>query len=138
MLDLSTDFGRAVDARLKNDEVIWLTTVTPKGVPQPNPVWYHWDGEKILVYSQPGSFRIRNLQHNPMVSLNLQGVDVLGNGVVVMVGEAKMVFGYQKMHPEYEQKYAKYLADINQTVEKMVADYSVEITIYPSRVRGPS
>jgi PPOX class probable F420-dependent enzyme len=138
MLDLATEFGRTVASRLKNEAVIWLTTVTPKGVPQPNPVWFYWDGEKILIYSQPTSYRIRNMQHNPMVSLNLQGVDVLGEGVVVMVGEAKLVFGYQQMHPLYEAKYAKYLAEIAQTTENMVADYSVEITIRPSRLRGPS
>src|SRR4030067_3570883 len=86
MIDLTTDLSKRVDQRLKDEEVIWLTTVTPKGVAQPNPVWFYWDGECIIIYSQPGSFRIRNIQHQPKVTLNLDGADVLGHNVVIIHG----------------------------------------------------
>jgi PPOX class probable F420-dependent enzyme len=136
MIDLTTEFGRSVEQRLKDEEVIWLTTVTPHGVPQPNPVWFYWDGEVILVYSQPRSYRIRNLKQNPFVSLNLQGVDALGNDVVVVIGEASMKFGYQTVDPGYESKYDKYLPELNMTLDQMALEYSVEITIRPIRLRG--
>jgi PPOX class probable F420-dependent enzyme len=136
MIDLTTEFGHRVEQRLRYEEVIWLTTVTPMGVAQPNPVWFYWDGEVIIVYSQPGSYRIRNIQHNPMVTLNLEGADVLGNNVVVIQGRAQLKHNYPQPFPGYEKKYSKYLPEINLTLEKLVAEYSVEITIQPTRLRG--
>jgi PPOX class probable F420-dependent enzyme len=136
MIDLTTKFGKGVDQRLKDEDVIWLTTVTPGGVPQPNPVWFYWDGDSIIIYSKPGSFRIRNIQQDPRVTLNLQGVDALGNHVVVIHGEAQLNFHYQHPHPEYARKYTKYLPEMGTTFDQLVASYSVEITIRPTRLRG--
>jgi PPOX class probable F420-dependent enzyme len=136
MIDLTTEFGKKVNHRLQDEEVIWLTTVTPAGVAQPNPVWFYWDGETIIVYSQPGSYRISNIKHNPKVTLNLQGVDTMGNNVVVIQGEAKLNYNYQKPHPGYEKKYTQYLPQMNLTHEQMTAEYSVEIIVKPTRLRG--
>ena len=136
MIDLTTDFGMRVDQRLKDEEVIWLTTVTPKGVAQPNPVWFYWDGECIIIYSQPGSFRIRNIQHHPKVTLNLDGADVLGHNVVIIHGLAQLKHNYQQLHPEYKMKYVKYLPEFGMTFEQLVAAYTVEITIKPTKLRG--
>jgi hypothetical protein len=55
MLDLDTELRTRVEQRLKDEVIIWFTTVSPSAVPTPNPVWFLWDGEYILVYSQPGS-----------------------------------------------------------------------------------
>jgi PPOX class probable F420-dependent enzyme len=136
MIDFTTEFGKRVDQRLKDEEVIWLTTVTPGGVAQPNPVWFYWDGEAIVIYSQPGSYRIRNIQYNPMVTLNLEGADVSGHNVVVIHGEAQLKHNYLKPHPGYENKYSKYLPEMSLTADQLVATYSVEITINPNRLRG--
>ena len=38
MIDESTDFGQRTAHHLQDDEVLWLTTVTPGGQPVPNPV----------------------------------------------------------------------------------------------------
>lgn len=136
MIDLSTEFGKQVTQHLQTEDVIWLTTVTPKGTPQPNPVWFYWDGKSIIIYSQPGSYRIRNIEQNPKVALNFQGVDTMGNHVVVILGEAKLKYGYSAPHPGYEEKYTKYLPEMSMTFEQLVADYSVEITIEPTRVHS--
>jgi PPOX class probable F420-dependent enzyme len=136
MIDLSTEFGQMVELRLKNEDVIWLTTVTPRGVAQPNPVWFFWDGKVIILYSQPDSYRIRNIQHNPTVTLNMDGADVLGNNVVVIQGAASLNFNYSRPHAGYEKKYARYLPELSLTFEQLVANYSVEITVKPTRLRG--
>jgi PPOX class probable F420-dependent enzyme len=136
MIDLNTQFGKQVVQCLQSEDVIWLTTVTPKSIPQPNPVWFYWDGNSIIIYSQPGSFRIRNIEHNPKVALNFQGVDVMGNHVVVILGEAKLKYGYSALHPGYEAKYMQYLPQMSITFEQLVASYSVEITIEPARVHS--
>jgi PPOX class probable F420-dependent enzyme len=136
MIDLTTEFGKRVDQRLKDENVIWLTTVTPDGVAQPNPVWFYWDGEAIILYSQPGSFRIRNIQHNPKVTLNLDGADALGHNVVVIQGEAQLNTQYQQPHPGYKGKYLKYVPEMGMTYEQLWASYSVEIRVTPTRLRG--
>ena len=43
MIDFTTEFGKRADSRLKEDHIIWLTTVDVLGKPQPRPVWFLWD-----------------------------------------------------------------------------------------------
>ena len=53
---------------LREEIVVWLTTVTPAGSPLPMPVWFLWDGaESIVMYSMNGA-RVRNLEANPRVA----------------------------------------------------------------------
>ena len=134
MLDLDTQFAARVDQRLREEDIIWFTTVTPKGVPVSNPVWFDWDGDSITVYSEPTSYRVRNLKRNPNVCLHLQGVDGLGNNVVIFSGEAVLRPGNQTIPDHYWKKYRKYLRDM--TPDQMVAAYNVEIRIKPTRVRA--
>jgi PPOX class probable F420-dependent enzyme len=136
MLDLTSESGINLDRRLRQEEVIWLTTVASDGTPHPNPVWFCWDGQEIIIYSQPGAHRIRNLQQNPKVALNLQGAGPMGEDVVVIYGVAKMDPQYRSPHSGYARKYQKYLPEMNLTQEQLAASYSVEIRIKPTRVRG--
>jgi PPOX class probable F420-dependent enzyme len=50
-IDTSTPFGQRVVQRLREDVVIWLTTVRADGTPEPSPVWFLWDQETFLIYS---------------------------------------------------------------------------------------
>ena len=50
-IDVSTPFGKRIAERLETEIMVWLTTVAPDGAPQPNPVWFLWDGSTLLVYS---------------------------------------------------------------------------------------
>ena len=136
MLDFTTDFGKRLKKHLEHDEVIWFTSVSPQGVPSPNPVWFYWDGETILVYSQPASYRVRNIQHNPNVALNLAPSGSNDSEVFVIVGEASIKPGNKTMPPGYWAKYKKLLPGIGTTVEGMIRDYSVEIRVTPLRARG--
>lgn len=136
MLNLSPEFVTVVDQRLREAEIIWLTTVTPEGSPQPNPVWYFWDGENIILYSQPGAYRIRNLKNNPRVSLHLEGADALGHNVIVLTGEAVLNPDYKSPHPGYIQKYEHLLPALHTTMDELSAAYSIEIRIKPFKIRG--
>jgi len=135
MLDFTTDFGKRLKRHLEHDEVIWFTSVSPKGVPSPNPVWFYWDGESVLVFSEPKSFRVRNLQYNPHVALNFD-TDAHGNEVIVIVGEASIKPGNKSIPPGYWAKYEKLLPGIGTTTEGMIRDYSVEIRVSRLRARG--
>ena len=59
VIDLSTDKGARVAARLRDELVAWLVTVARDGTPVPTPVWFWWDGETLLVYSQPDKPKLR-------------------------------------------------------------------------------
>jgi PPOX class probable F420-dependent enzyme len=71
VLDTTTEAGGRVERRLREEQIIWMTTVRSDGQPQSVPVWFFWDGEKFLVYSQPGRQKLRNIERNPRVDLNL-------------------------------------------------------------------
>lgn len=89
MIDQSTEFGARVARHLREEPVVWLTTVTPSGQPLPRPVGFLWSGgNEIAVYSQPGA-RVRNLRSNPKVALNFRG-DVNGTDIVVLAGTAEL------------------------------------------------
>ena len=89
MIDESTEFGARVARHLREETVVWLTTVTPSGAPLPRPVGFLWDGgENVSVYSQPGA-RIRNIGRNPKVTLNFRG-DADGGDIVVLSGTAEV------------------------------------------------
>lgn len=41
------------DQRLRSERTIWLSTVDAAATHWVRPVWFLWDGERILVYSKP-------------------------------------------------------------------------------------
>src|SRR4029450_13200777 len=75
------------DRRLRAEPVAWLTTVRADGQAQSTPVWFLWDGDTFLVFSQPGAQKVRNLTANPKVSLHLSD-DGAGGDVVSFEGTA--------------------------------------------------
>lgn len=73
MLDLTTEFGQRVIRRLAEEHLIWLTTVSSDGTPQPRPVWFLWDGETFLIYSKSNTYKLNHIVRRPQVALNLDG-----------------------------------------------------------------
>ncbi len=136
-IDLTTDFGKRVERRLREDTIIWLTTVRRDGTPQPTPVWFFWEGETILMYSQPNQQKERNIAHSPRVSLNFDG-DGHGGNIIVLTGEARIVPDAPLATdvPEYVAKYAEGIKGIGMTPESMAQAFSVAIRITPTDVRG--
>src|SRR3954454_1502344 len=83
-------FGERVARRLTEERVAWLSTVAADGTPQPNPVWFLWDGaDSVLVYNRPDARRLRHLASRPNVSLNFDG-DGGGGDIVVLAGTAQL------------------------------------------------
>lgn len=48
MIDCSSEFGARVAAHLREETIVWLTTVTPSGAPLPRPVGFLWDGHATV------------------------------------------------------------------------------------------
>ncbi|MFF0610822.1 TIGR03667 family PPOX class F420-dependent oxidoreductase [Nocardia tengchongensis] len=137
LIDTGTDFGALVTKRLSADTIIWLTTVSPTGTPQPNPVWFLWSNGAFLLFTQPATPKLRNITANPRVSLNLN-TTATGGEVVVLNGEARIdADGATPAEIDaYVQKYTEGLVEIGMTREQFFADYSIPVRIVPTRLRG--
>jgi PPOX class probable F420-dependent enzyme len=136
MLDLSSDLGQHALARLANEHIIWLTTIGADGAPQPNPVWFLWDENSFLIYTQPGSRKAANLRRNPRVSLHFNS-DPIGDDIVVFTGEAQLDAPVSPASKAaYLEKYREGIERIDMTPETMLHSYSLAIRIAPKRLRG--
>jgi PPOX class probable F420-dependent enzyme len=137
MLDFTSPIGLRIQKRLEEEETIWLTTIDASHTPQPRPVWFQWDGETVLIFSQANAAKVRHVTRNPHVSLNFN-TDEDGGDVGVLIGEAHLL---QEAPPParmqaYLKKYAAGIQDIGLTPESMQAQYSVAILVTPASLRG--
>lgn len=137
MLDERTEFGQRAARRLREERIAWLTTVSPKGTPQPVPVWFLWDSStSVLLYSQPDTPKLRNIGENPRVSLHLDG-NGRGGDIVICMGVARISDDPSADQvAEYVEKYAELIERNRWTPASFAADYSVPVRITISRIRG--
>jgi PPOX class probable F420-dependent enzyme len=137
VIDEGTEFGARVAQRLREETVVWLTTVTPAGAPLPRPVGFVWDGGDVVsVYSQPGA-RVRNIAANPQVTLNFDG-DGRGGDIVVLAGSAWIDADAPAAdaNPAHLEKYAAEIGRIGLTPAAYAARFSVPIRIRLTRLDG--
>jgi PPOX class probable F420-dependent enzyme len=137
MLDLSTEFGRRVDRRLKEELIIWLTTVGEDQAPHPRPVWFFWDGETFLIYSQPEGHKLRHIVRYPRVSLNFNGDD-RGGDIIVFTGKAEIDTNAPRANEvsAFIDKYQEDLERLGTTADEFANSYSSAIRVKPARLRG--
>jgi PPOX class probable F420-dependent enzyme len=137
MINFKEGFPAQASARLRTQYVIWLTTVDAANVPQPRPVWYHWDGATILIFSQARGAKVRHVARHPAVSVNLNS-DPRGDEVTVLLGTAAILPTWPtgRRVDEYLQKYAEGIAGLDFTPESFKQEYSIPIEITPTAVRG--
>ena len=137
VIDEGTEFGARVARRLREESVVWLTTVTPSGAPLPRPVGFLWDGgEVVSIYSQPGA-RVRNIAVNPKVTLNFDG-DGQGGDVVVLAGTAEVDPDAPPAdeNPPHLEKYAAQIERFGMTPASYAARFSVPVRIRLMRLDG--
>ena len=135
--DPSTTFGKQVRDRLAQEVVIWLTTVGADGTPQPNPVWFLWEGEDtILVYNRTGANRIDHVRVRPRVALNFDG-NGQGGEIVVMAGDAELLEDFPLAHENqpYAEKYAEQTERVFEGAADFARKYPVAMRIRITRVR---
>jgi PPOX class probable F420-dependent enzyme len=137
VIDAGTEFGARVARRLREETVVWLTTVTPAAAPLARPVGFLWDGgEVVSIYSQAGA-RVRNIAVNPKVTLNFDG-DGRGGDIVVLSGTAQVDADAPAAdaNPAWLDKYAAHIEQIGMTPASYAARFSVPIRIRLTRVDG--
>ena len=134
MFDTTTEVGKRAEARLKEEEISWITTVRSDGQPQTVPVWFLWDDNGVLIYSQPNRQKLRNITRNPRVGLNLNSNEQ-GNDVVRLEGSASIDEDAplsSEVAP-YVEKYRESIARIGYDVEGFARAYSVAVRVTPER-----
>ncbi len=134
MLDTTTEAGGRAERRLREEKIAWLTTVRADGQPQSVPVWFLWDREAVLIYSQPGRQKLRNIERNPRVGLNLNS-NARGGDVVRLEGAAEIVEGAPPANevPPYVDKYRESITRIGLDEEGFARTYSVAVRVTPER-----
>jgi PPOX class probable F420-dependent enzyme len=137
--DLSTPFGERIARRLRDERLVWLTTVDANGMPQPTPVWFLWDEatSTFLIYSRSDAKRLEHIKRNSRVALNFDG-NGSGGDIIVFTGVAEVSTADPPADqlPAYVEKYRDFIARRYDTPENFASIYSIALRMKPRRIRG--
>lgn len=138
MIDFKSKFGRFAKKHIQSEYFIWLTTVDSSGTPQPKPVWFIWENDSFLIFSQPNTQKVKHILKHPRVALHFNTDDTGDKRVVVFTGEASIDATSPAAHevPAYFKKYKESIAGLEMSPEEFSREYSIAIKIRPTEVRG--
>lgn len=127
----------ATEAALRADPVVWLSSVQPDGRPHVVPVWFHWDGERIVAFSKPNARKVGNLRGSPSVML---AVGTPGPGFDVELIEATAEIpdapAAEVMPDGFGAKYRDLLLRAGLNLQRFAEVYSQPIVLRPTRFLG--
>ena len=121
--------------RLAKEQIIWLTTSKADGTPLPNPVWFLWNGEQFLVFTEADSVKMKNMRRNARVALNLNS-DSEGGNIAIFQAEAEInpaPINEEELN-SYVSKYSEGMQRIGLSTGVLIADYHL-IRIVPTKFR---
>jgi PPOX class probable F420-dependent enzyme len=136
--DSSTEFGERVRRRLREEKVIWITTVGKDGTPQPNPVGFLFqDDDSILIYNMINANRLSHVGGRPRVALHFDG-DGVGGDIVVFTGTALRADDVPPPHENeaFLAKYGDSLLRVSGSAEEFGQRFPVPLRIEITRTRG--
>ena len=138
-LDPASDKHAGALARLAEEKIAWLTTIDPDGQPQASPIWFLWDADEILLFSDRRARRNGNLADHPRVAFNLN-TDAGGGSVLTMEGDARFVEDEppSSANAAYQAKYGAWIAEYGWTTDWFEEHYPYAIRITPTRWRVAS
>jgi PPOX class probable F420-dependent enzyme len=126
-----------IERFLETEEVVWLSTVSPEGMPSVVPIWFSWDGEAVLILTKPGQRKVDNMRVNNRVMLALGNEeDDFDVGLIEARAELLDVDAATFMPESHWIKYARDLASIGLGRAEYVATYSQAIRLVPTRYLG--
>lgn len=126
-----------IDDRLRSERTVWLSSMRPDGRPHVVPVWFHWDGDVIDVFSKPNAQKVRNLRQHPDVMLAI-GQPAEEWDVELVEGTAAIVDSptADVIPPTMFEKYADLMARVALDTDTFVGTYSQPVRITPTRFLG--
>ena len=137
MLKFTTRLGQHINRRLRKETIIWLTTVDADHTPQPRPVWFHWDGRMILIFSERNKAKLRHIARNPRVALSFN-TDEDGDDVSVLIGDA-VILGEPPPATRiqaYLRKYKEGIKDIGMTAPQFRESFAIPVLVTLTAMRG--
>lgn len=127
----------SAEAALRSDPVVWLSSVQANGRPHVVPVWFHWDGDRIVAFSKPQARKIENLRGSPAVML---AVGTPGPDFEVELIEATAELPdepAERLIPAgFATKYRELLKRAGLSVQRFAEVYSQPIVLRPTRFLG--
>jgi PPOX class probable F420-dependent enzyme len=124
-------------AALRADPVVWLSSVQRDGNPHVVPVWFHWDGERIVAFSKPHARKVSNLRKHPRVML---AVGSPGRDFEVELIEADAELPDARaadvIPSGFAAKYRELLRRAGLTLHRYAEVYSQPIVLRPTRFLG--
>jgi len=101
------------------------------------PVWFHWDGERIVAFSKPGARKVDNLRDQPrvMLALGTPGPDFEVE-LIEATAELPASPAADLMPHGFGAKYRELLRRAGMTVQHFAEVYSQPIVLRPIRFLG--
>jgi PPOX class probable F420-dependent enzyme len=130
--------GRSsVDVALREDPVVWLSSVQRDGRPHLVPVWFHWDGDRIVAFSKPNARKVDNLRDDPrvMLAVGTPGID-FDVELIEATAELPAAPAAEVIDEGFGAKYRDLLRRAGLTVQRFAEVYSQPIVIRPTRFLG--
>lgn len=133
----STARRATAEAALRDDPVVWLSSVQADGRPHLVPVWFHWDGEQIVAFSKPRARKVDNLRDEPrvMLAVGTPGPDFQVE-LIEATAELPDSAAADVMPAGFGAKYRELLRRANLTVQRFAEVYSQPIVLRPTRFLG--
>jgi PPOX class probable F420-dependent enzyme len=114
-------------------DVLSLATVRPDGRAHVVPVWFHWDGKAISVFSKADAQKVLNLLADPraMIAVGAPGFGD-GGGLLEVAAELRPA-GPHRPAAGFGRKYRNQLDRLGVTFDDFLATYPMLICLRPTR-----
>jgi len=125
------------ETALREDPVAWLSSVQSDGRPHVVPVWFHWDGERIVAFSKPHARKVDNLRDQPrvMLAVGTPGPDFEVE-LIEATAELPASSATDVMPAGFGTKYRELLRRAGLTAQRFAEVYSQPILLRPTRFLG--
>ena len=132
----STPAGEQILRRLREELVLWLTTVDATGAPHSLPAAFLWDEahSTFLISSTAEEDRDRliQIQQNPKVGLHFN-LDLSGADSFILTGEAKVSLDDPSFDqiPAWVAKYQAFFSQVGLTIKQAAVVSPVALRVRP-------
>ncbi|MGH3448375.1 MAG: pyridoxamine 5'-phosphate oxidase family protein [Nocardioidaceae bacterium] len=135
LLDEAKADDRHISERLAAEPAVWLETVHLDRRHAHAPVAFAWSDPLLLIFSMANTVKLRNIGHNPSVSLSLNAA-YGGNDVVIADGRASCLAATApevvSLTPTFKRKYAALLAET--TFDEWRSTFSQPVIVTVTRI----
>jgi PPOX class probable F420-dependent enzyme len=127
----------SLEAALRRDRVLWLSSVSNDGHPHLVPLWFVWDGDRIVAFSKPNARKVRNLRTDPrtMLAVGTPGVDFAVE-LIEARAELPESRAAEIMPRGFAAKYRRLLKRAGLSAQRFAEVYSQPIVLRPTRFLG--